>query len=105
MAELRKLIDDLESLETTMIFYKHKIEAKTIRDAINQIIKPVKSKSKWIVNTKKYGTNDYHCILCGAIVEKDEAGRHYWQYCYHCGAFMELMDGTDRDYDKDGEQE
>ena len=64
-------------------------------------IKWLKRKSKWIVNTKKYGEDSYHCLLCGAIVEKDEAGRHYWQRCYHCGAYMELMDGTDRDYEKD----
>lgn len=68
-------------------------------------IERLKRKSRWIVNTKKYGEDNYHCLLCGAIVEKDEAGRHYWQRCYHCGAYMELMDGTDRDYDKEGGQE
>lgn len=85
-------------------------DAPMQKDALSVIreqqeeIQRLQRKSRWIVNTKKYGEDNYHCLLCGAIVEKDEAGRHYWQRCYHCGAYMELMDGTDRDYDKDGEQ-
>lgn len=37
----------------------------------------------------KYNDGDWHCSNCGAIVEKDEQGRHNWYYCYHCGAKME----------------
>ncbi len=37
----------------------------------------------------KYGDGDWHCSVCGAIVEKDEQGRHNWNRCYHCGAKME----------------
>ena len=77
---------------------------KQQQEEIDRLRNRLNRKSRWIVNTKKYGEDNYHCLLCGAIVEKDEAGRHYWQRCYHCGAYMELMDGTDRDYDKDGEQ-
>lgn len=77
---------------------------KQQQEEIDRLHNRLNRKSRWIVNTKKYGEDNYHCLLCGAIVEKDEAGRHYWQRCYHCGAYMELMDGTDRDYDKDGEQ-
>lgn len=35
-----------------------------------------------------YNDGDWHCSECGAIVEKDEQLRHYWQRCYHCGANM-----------------
>ena len=35
-----------------------------------------------------YNDGDWHCSECGAIVEKDEQDRHYWQRCYHCGARM-----------------
>jgi len=35
-----------------------------------------------------YNDGDWHCSKCGAIVEKDEQIRHYWQRCYHCGARM-----------------
>lgn len=84
--------------------YESKLYVEQMQEEINRLNKRFNRKSRWIVNTKKYGEDNYHCLLCGAIVEKDEAGRHYWQRCYHCGAYMELMDGTDRDYDKDGEQ-
>ena len=36
-----------------------------------------------------YNDGDWHCSECGAIVEKDEQTRHYWQRCYHCGAKMD----------------
>ena len=68
---------------------------------IGHLRKRLERKSKWIVNTKKYGNDNYHCLLCGAVLEKEEETWHYWQYCYHCGAHMVLMDGTDRDYDKE----
>ena len=29
-----------------------------------------------------------HCSNCKAIVESDELTRHYWKFCYHCGAEM-----------------
>ena len=38
----------------------------------------------------KYNDGDWHCSNCGAIVEKDEQGRHNWYYCYHCGAKMSV---------------
>ena len=37
----------------------------------------------------KYGDGDWHCSVCGAIVEKDEQNRHNWNRCYHCGAKMD----------------
>lgn len=36
----------------------------------------------------KYDDGDWHCSVCGAIVEKDEQNRHNWNRCYHCGARM-----------------
>ena len=42
----------------------------------------------------KYNDGDWHCSVCGAIVEKDEQKRHNWYRCYHCGAKMdEVEDG------------
>lgn len=37
----------------------------------------------------KYKDGDWHCSVCGAIVEKDEQKRHNWYWCYHCGAKMD----------------
>ena len=37
----------------------------------------------------KYNDGDWHCSVCGAIVEKDEQKRHNWYRCYHCGAKMD----------------
>lgn len=37
----------------------------------------------------KYNDGDWHCSVCGAIVEKDEQNRHNWNRCYHCGAKMD----------------
>lgn len=39
----------------------------------------------WVKNEE----GDYHCSECKAIVESDEKSRHYWVYCYHCGAKMD----------------
>lgn len=40
----------------------------------------------------KYDNGNWHCSMCGAIVEKDEQNRHNWNRCYHCGAKMDLND-------------
>ena len=40
----------------------------------------------WVENDE----GDFHCSECNAIVESDEQFRHYWGYCYHCGAKMEV---------------
>lgn len=37
----------------------------------------------------KYDDGNWHCSVCGAIVEKDEQDRHHWNRCYHCGAKMD----------------
>ena len=37
----------------------------------------------------RYNNGDWHCTVCGAIVEKDEQRRHNWYRCYHCGAKMD----------------
>lgn len=47
-------------------------------------VKPVKH-GRWVKNEE----GDYHCSECKAIVESDEKYRHYWVYCYHCGAKMD----------------
>lgn len=57
------------------------VDAPTI-DAV-----PVKH-GHWVKNDE----GDYHCSICKAIVESDEKYRHYWGYCYHCGAKMEVKE-------------
>ena len=47
---------------------------------------PERNRAKWI---DKYKNGDWHCSACGAIVEKDEQARHWWNCCYHCGSLME----------------
>lgn len=46
---------------------------------------PERKRGKW--ETDEWG--DWHCSICKAIIEKDEQSRHYYRYCYHCGAEME----------------
>lgn len=59
--------------------FKHDVAEAPIVDAV-----PVKH-GRWVKNEE----GDYHCSECKAIVESDEKYRHYWIYCYHCGARME----------------
>lgn len=55
----------------------------TIRDL--PPAQPEPKTGRWL---DTYNDGDWHCSECGAIVEKDEQIRHYWQRCYHCGARM-----------------
>lgn len=61
--------------------------SEIINMAINTVLDKLynKPKAKWVID--EYG--DYHCEKCKAIIEKDEWGRHNYNYCYHCGARME----------------
>lgn len=54
-------------------------------------VDPVKH-GRWI---RDYEEGDYHCSVCNAIVESvdsDEWYRHYWRYCYNCGAKMDEVE-------------
>lgn len=64
-----------------------KVISNTVNDLKTQGYEPVKH-GYWVENDE----GDYHCSVCNAIVESDEKSRHYWGYCYHCGA---KMDGGD----------
>ena len=44
-----------------------------------------KESAQW---ADRYHDGDLYCNKCGAIVEKDEQGRHFYAYCYHCGRRM-----------------
>lgn len=80
MAELRKLLDDLESLETNMIFYKHKLEAKTIRDAIERL-KEQHKKGHWIDGGDPC---EWACSVCRYRV----ARHNNTPFCPNCGTDM-----------------
>lgn len=56
----------------------------SINDAPTIKAEPIRH-GRWL---DTYNDGDWHCSECGAIVEKDEQSRHYWQRCYHCGARM-----------------
>ena len=85
--ELKKnLKPDKESMEQTPLLTWEQIwkdECEHIDDV--PTVDPVKH-GRWEKNEE----GDYHCSLCQAIVESDEKHRHYWGYCYHCGAKMEV---------------
>lgn len=63
-------------------------EMEQVMKRLDEIIKSLdeleRPNAKWIID--EYG--DYHCEKCNAIIEKDEWGRHNYNYCYHCGARM-----------------
>ena len=40
---------------------------------------------RWV---DRYNDGDWHCSICGAIVEKEEQTYRNWYWCYHCGAKM-----------------
>lgn len=45
--------------------------------------------ARWEHSDRRY-PEDWHCSRCKAIVESDEQHLHNWNYCYHCGAKMEV---------------
>ena len=47
---------------------------------------------KWI---DRYNDGDWHCSICGAIVEKEEQTYRNWYWCYHCGAKMDKEGGAE----------
>ena len=71
--------------------YTENLKSKTID--CNEIarfpiadVAPIK-RAKWV---DRYNDGDWHCSNCQAIVEKNEQDNHNWNYCYHCGARMNL---------------
>jgi hypothetical protein len=63
-------------------------QVKFLKNSLDYVNNKLESKTKWVID--EYG--DYHCEKCNAIIEKDEWGRHNYNYCYHCGARMEVED-------------
>lgn len=64
------------------------IEAKEI--AMEALKQPELKKGKWIKN--KFYENALQCSNCDAYLDKEDWSRHYFYFCYHCGAFMEGME-------------
>lgn len=64
-----------------------------IKDAPTADVVEVK-RGKWIKN--EFYADALMCSCCKAYLDKEDWSRHYFYFCYHCGAFMEGMDdGTD----------
>lgn len=49
-----------------------------------------RKKGRWIKND--FYEDALMCSCCNAYLDKEDWGRHYFYFCYHCGAFMEGMD-------------
>ena len=47
---------------------------------------------EWKRDEKRWGENSIRCSLCGAVIEDEEWGWRNWNYCYHCGAKMEVQE-------------
>ena len=43
---------------------------------------------EWIKDTKRFGEDNYHCSVCGAVLEEDDVKWRNNYFCYHCGADM-----------------
>lgn len=74
--------------------YKHYIYIDK-QDAIARLIalpsvQPELKKGKWVKN--EFYENALQCSNCHAYLDKEDWSRHYFYFCYHCGAFMEGME-------------
>lgn len=49
-----------------------------------------RKKGRWIKND--FYEDALMCSCCHAYLDKEDWSRHYFYFCYHCGAFMEGMD-------------
>lgn len=83
MGELRKLIDDLDSLENALIFYKHKKEAKTIRDAIERL--EGQHKPRVLSKREAYDLPDETDVWCehrdsGRVFAMTTIGKKFFMY-------------------------
>ena len=47
-------------------------------------------RGKWIKND--FYEDALMCSCCRAYLDKEDWSRHYFYFCYHCGAFMEGME-------------
>lgn len=43
---------------------------------------------EWIKDIKRFGEDNYHCSVCGAVLEEDDVKWRNNYFCYHCGAKM-----------------
>lgn len=71
----KSIEEDYQSMERTVV---------TLTEALGSF-EPIRH-GRW---EDKYDDGNWHCSVCGAIVEKDEQARHNWNRCYHCGAKMD----------------
>lgn len=99
-----KLYEQIAELEAEALAYVKKLDPKedyerwlrwtvvlTERTAFKHDVvdaPTAEKRGRWVKNEE----GDYHCSECKAIVESDEKSRHYWGYCYHCGAKMDVKE-------------
>ena len=67
--------------------------------AIKVLEEPEWKKGRWIKND--FYEDALMCSCCNAYLDKEDWNRHYFYFCYHCGAFMEGMDDGEEKTDED----
>lgn len=68
---------------------------KALKECASQLAKMGPKRGEWKRDEKRWGENSIRCSLCGAVIEDEEWGWRNWNYCYHCGAKMEVQDGQE----------
>lgn len=59
---------------------------------LDSVLKKAPKCGEWKRDEKRWGENSIRCSLCGAVIEDEEWGWRNWNYCYHCGAKMEVQE-------------
>jgi len=73
-------ITDREREESKQIgFWLDEFSTADVRENIH---------GKWIEDIKRFGEDNYHCSVCGAVLEEDDVKWRNNYFCYHCGAKM-----------------
>ena len=76
------------------------LDKELVSDEFNYAVRAIsRVKTADVVERKKgrWIKNDFYedalmCSRCRAYIDKEDWSRHYFYFCFHCGAFMEGMD-------------
>ena len=92
--KLRQRIDELEETACHCNVRENaELIAKILDDDVDGKVYQMPKRGEWKRDEKRWGENSIRCSLCGAVIEDEEWGWRNWNYCYHCGAKMEVQDG------------
>ena len=84
---------NINELEKELSFSESTYEEYQIVAATQNALlaKKLPKRGEWKRDEKRWGENSIRCSLCGAVIEDEEWGWRNWNYCYHCGAKMEVQ--------------